>query len=433
MAYVLVGLKRERCRAKNPSKCRYHVGPDGKPMKHYPDAWSADKALESLKERLTNGPRGLEAPEDQEAVDLSRLMEDQFYPDSRDAVPMTDDDDGHDGSDGEDLDSTEGVLFQPMDEDPVDGHTDGEEHDSESPTDAEYDNGDHGSSTGDDDLCTDVDGVGLEDGSLMGKIRRTRLEKMEDVHWSEDGQITPGVVQSLNRARARSSMIHASSQAASNMVMLTLKGLREDGRARLELMWGFEDSPALWPELWSTRTNDPYRELTLKDYTTVDRVDVRLKRRVYLDPTSAEESWSHDVVDGGGIFSSEDLHYEAGLYDAVRDGFLKWEDLRGIGAVSCLMTAVESVGTRRDGSPFLKTVNVWCGRKPKSDVYVEGDEDVNGGKAFKRLDDMMESFEMMVAGMTQATVTLTVVGSEPKPSSHEAHGEEMGNRGYEEE
>lgn len=181
----------------------------------------------------------------------------------------------------------------------------------------------------------------------------------------------------------------------------------------MELMWGFEDSPALWPELWSTRENDPYRELTLKDYAAVDRVEVKLKRRMYLDPTAAEESWSHDVVDGeSGLFSSEELHYEAGVYDAVRGGFLKWEDLREIGAVSCVMTAVESVGVKGDGSPFLKTVNVWCGRKPKSGVYVMGDEDSNRGKAFKGLEEMMTTFEGMVAGMTQAMVTLTVVGAE---------------------
>lgn len=42
-----------------------------------------------------------------------------------------------------------------------------------------------------------------------------------------------------------------------------------------------------------------------------------------------------------------------------------------------------------------------------------GDEDSNCGKAFKGLEEMMVTFEGMVAGMTQAMVTLTVIGSKP--------------------
>lgn len=411
--YVLVGLKKERCRAKNPAKCRYHVGSDGKPLKHYPDAWSADKALEKLKESLPNDPRGIKATGD-DVIDLSQMLEDPFYPDSQDAIPVSVDDDPNEADPDDPDDNEEGMLFTPEpDADSNGSSTDMEslpKEQTNSPStsiDEDHDEGDCNPVQGNDDE------LGLDDDSLTGKIRKTRIQKMREIQWSKDYDITPGVIQSLNRARAESSMIQASSEAATNMILMTMKGLREDGQMRMELMWGFEDSPALWPELWSTRENDPYRELTLKDYAAADRVEVKLKRRMYLDPTAAEESWSHDVVDGeSGVFSSEELHYEAGVYDAVRGGFLKWEDLRGIGAVSCVMTAVESVGVRNDGSPFLKTVNVWCGRKPKADVYVMGDEDSNCGKAFKGLEEMMVTFEGMVAGMTQAMVTLTVVGSE---------------------
>lgn len=415
--YVLVGLKKERCRAKNPAKCRYHVGSDGKPLKHYPDAWSADKALAKLKESLPNDPRGIKAT-GENIIDLSQMLEDPFYPDSKNAIPVSVDEDPNDADPNDPDNNEEGTLFttEPDNEEKDTADLNGLSTDEESsPSDLI-----NSQSTliNDDIDALDPDSnndLGLEDDSLTGKIRKTRIQKMREVQWSEDYDITPGVIQSLNRVRAESSMIQASSKAATNMILMTMKGLRENGEMRMELMWGFEDSPALWPELWSTRENDPYRELTLKDYAAADRVEVKLKRRMYLDPIAAEESWSHDVIDGeSGLFSSEELHYEAGVYDAVRGGFLKWEDLRGIGAVSCVMTAVESVGVRNDGSPFLKTVNVWCGRKPKADVYVMGDEDSNGGKAFKGLEEMMVTFEGMVAGMTQAMVTLTVVGSEPK-------------------
>ena len=58
--YVPNGNKSERCRAKDPAHCRYHVGKDGAVMQHYSSLESCRKAIEEeAKRRNTGNKRSL--------------------------------------------------------------------------------------------------------------------------------------------------------------------------------------------------------------------------------------------------------------------------------------------------------------------------------------------------------------------------------------
>ena len=58
--YVPNGNKSERCRAKDPAHCRYHVGKDGAVMQHYPSLEACRKAIENeAKRRNTGNKRSL--------------------------------------------------------------------------------------------------------------------------------------------------------------------------------------------------------------------------------------------------------------------------------------------------------------------------------------------------------------------------------------
>lgn len=58
--YVPNGNKSERCRAKDPAHCRYHVGKDGTVMKHYSSLEACRKAIEEeAKRRNTGNKRSL--------------------------------------------------------------------------------------------------------------------------------------------------------------------------------------------------------------------------------------------------------------------------------------------------------------------------------------------------------------------------------------
>lgn len=58
--YVPNGNKSERCRAKDPAHCRYHVGKDGAVMQHYPSLEACRKAIEDeAKRRNTGNKRSL--------------------------------------------------------------------------------------------------------------------------------------------------------------------------------------------------------------------------------------------------------------------------------------------------------------------------------------------------------------------------------------
>lgn len=58
--YVPNGNKSERCRAKDPAHCWYHVGKDGKVLQHYPSLEACRKAIEDeAKRRNTGNKRSL--------------------------------------------------------------------------------------------------------------------------------------------------------------------------------------------------------------------------------------------------------------------------------------------------------------------------------------------------------------------------------------
>lgn len=327
-SYVIVGLKRERCRAKNPNKCRYHVGANGKPLKHYSSAWAADKALGKLMDTLDNTPRGVEPCDDEDMLDMESLIDDS--------------------GDGDECAETE----------PAPNHAGR--------------------------VDVNDDSIGLDEPSLSS---------------SKTNGVDATMLSPMNSMRARACMSKASNQVAANVVLMTMRELKKHGELRMELMWGYPDSPALWPELWSTRLNE-------RDSV---RDGVEPMERRYLDPSSATESWSFDFINDDDRFDTKLMTCEAGVYDAVRDGFLKWEDLKMAGATSCLLTATEYTS-----DDFLRTVNAWCGRKPRRGIYVQGDEDINRGHAFRGLAEMMRAFEMMASGMNQAEVTLSIMGSPVK-------------------
>lgn len=129
-SYVIVGLHRERCRARDPKKCRYHVGPDGKPLEHYPDVRSADAALvrarEAASRPLVSGAASVGDSDSGQLMDASRdpgtgagvgshdgLDDlDLFVIDADDVLSRTDDAEGLDvrGGDSSSLDVTVPTL-----------------------------------------------------------------------------------------------------------------------------------------------------------------------------------------------------------------------------------------------------------------------------------------------------------------------------------
>lgn len=58
-SFVPKGNKAERCRAKDPAHCRYHVKKDGTVMKHYPSLEACRKAIEDEAKRRNTSKQGL--------------------------------------------------------------------------------------------------------------------------------------------------------------------------------------------------------------------------------------------------------------------------------------------------------------------------------------------------------------------------------------
>lgn len=319
-AYVIVGLKRERCRAKDPSKCRYHVGDDGKPLKHYKDAWSADKAL---KKKIKQASKTDEQTSETTSVDDTINTEDLFVID--DGIP-------------------DGII--PSTRNTVKG---------------------------------------------KNKIDLASLS-------------TPA--SELNKMRAQASMDAASSDVAAQVIMETKRALKEDGAWSTRLMWKeSEDSPREWPEWWSTSEN---ARAALVD----GRTDKAMKI-IRSDQPVANAMWSVDSLGSDGKFSSSLQTWTAGLYDAVRDGKLKWEDLKENGARTAWMES--SMITDRDDETKLKTVLAWCGRKPVIDVEgdvtspITGEDSWIASRASRSLEAMMRQVSEMSVMMDQAIVELHVI------------------------
>lgn len=323
-AYVIVGLKRERCRAKDPAKCRYHVGSDGKPLKHYKDAWSADKALErEIKRQAKADSKEREASE--AAVDDGLMdVEDLFVVDDGPFSSLT-----------------------------VTGSTDGKP-------------------VGD------------------GKLHELS---------------TPAC--KLNKMRAQAGMDTASADAAAKILMAVSRELKAGKQWATQLMWReTPDSPREWPEWWSTSENAC--ALALDGSLSSNSSIVRPNQ------VTADVSWSVDKIGGDGKFSTTLQSWTAGMYDAVRNGKLKWEDLKAVGAKTAWMEA--SMATGRSGDEaVLKTVLSWCGRKPKINADggeatpVIGEDSWIAPRASRSLEAMMKQVSEMSVTMDQAIIEMHVL------------------------
>ena len=317
-AYVIIGFKRERCRAKNPAKCRYHVGSDGKPLKHYKDAWSADKALKRKLEQA-----------------------------SKTSEPTNQDD--------------ETIIA-------------------------------------DDDLFVIDDGVPSTFNPSKNAINSKNKINLTDLS-------TPA--SALNKMRAQACMDTASADVASQILIEAKRALEEKGEWSTRLMWKeTADSPREWPEWWSTSEN---ARAALVDGRTDKTMEI-----IRSDQPVAKTMWSVDSLSADGKFSSSMQTWTAGLYDAVRDGRLKWDDLKEIGARTVWMES-SMITSRHDDGAILKTVLAWCGRKPVMD---DGDDDTSpiigedswiSPRASRSLEAMMRQVSEISVTMDQAIVEFHVL------------------------
>ena len=315
-AYVIIGFKRERCRAKDPAKCRYHVGSDGKPLKHYKDAWSADKALKRKLEQA-----------------------------SKTSEPTSQDD--------------EAIIL-------------------------------------DDDLFVIDDGIP----STFSSFKKTNGKSKIDL----SGLSTPA--SALNKMRAQACMDAASADVASQIIIDTNRALEEEGEWSTRLMWReTADSPREWPEWWSTSEN---ARTALVDGRTDKTMEI-----VRTDQPVVKTMWSVDSLNTDGKFSSSMQTWTAGLYDAVRDGKLKLEDLKEIGARTVWMES-SMITSRHGDDAILKTVLAWCGRKPVLDAGddtspIIGEESWISPRASRSLEAMMRQVSEMSVTMDQAIVEFHVL------------------------
>lgn len=368
-AYVIIGLRKERCRAKDPSKCRYHTSSDGKTLHHYTSAWAADKALRKLiREHESEPPRPktIAPPEGSECTDYKSIaiQDGTMNGDNGDAGPS---DDG-------------------------DRYTDEPTGTTES---------------------EDLDSTGIDEESLFTPNRRSNARKAQDNLYAHGHDITSGTIQQLNMMRFDASLCTAASMAASNLIREAGEALLEHGVWKNELAWKYgEDGARTWAEWPDTRHNDimnridPNKAVGL---APVNQENTNTEQVVYTDSIRGHVQWSHDFIDGNGNLGTELLSYEAGFYDAVMTRSVTWDDLKMVNAVTCWLNATIVEGRRGD-TAITRTVNVWCGRKPKPSLYVQGDTDDTCGKGVRDLVKMVRMFREMTIGCTDATVTLTLIG-----------------------
>lgn len=317
-AYVIIGFKRERCRAKNPAKCRYHVGSDGKPLKHYKDAWSADKALKRKLEQASKTSEPT-SPDDENTI----IADDDLF-----------------------------VI--------------------------------------DDDIPSTI---------IPSKNAINSKNKIDLA-----GLSTPA--SALNRMRAQACMDTASADVASQILIETKRALEEKGEWSTRLMWReTADSPREWPEWWSTSEN---ARAALVDGRTDKTMEI-----IRSDQPVAKTMWSVDSLSADGKFSSSMQTWTAGMYDAVRDGKLKLEDLKAIGARTVWMES-SMITSRHDDGAILKTVLAWCGRKPVLDdgddtSPIIGEDSWISPRASRSLEVMMRQVSEMSVTMDQAIVEFHVL------------------------
>lgn len=343
-------MRRERCRANNPSKCRYHVAPDGTPLKHYLDSAEADGELAAAGKALAgNYAAGKEAGDGQ-ASEPAAVQ--------------------HKANDG--------VVGETAEESPeamaaADAHARSIVLDE---MDADFDV-DMSMPIIDDDSGQNEQWSGAETGDRAAK--------------PDYGETAVGVdeatLERLNSLRRQVAISSAVRVVAWRLKAAVREAMDGSGEWSQELAWTGSPSPVRWPEWWSTREDLAAAGLQAE----------------FTDSLQQEARWSEDGYGAGGGFDSRLETLAVGTYDAVRAGIVEWADLRRLGAASCWMEAV-AVHGGSVGEPETETVVAWCGRQPAAASEAAPDHRA----VCKTLAEAMQKLEALAVGWSQATVEIHV-------------------------
>ena len=349
-SYVIVDLRCERCRAKNPGKCRYHVAPDGTPLKHYLDAAEADSELAAVRKALAgNGAAGKKATAGQASKPATRQQK------ANDGVAGETAEESPKAMDAANVIARSLVLDE---------------------MDADFD--------------VDMSMPIIDDYS--GQNEQWSVSETDDrVAKPDYGETAVGVdeatLERLNSLRRQAAISSAACEVAGKLKAAVREAMDGSGEWFQELAWTGSSSPVRWPEWWSTREDLASSGLQAE----------------FTDGLQQEARWSEDGYGAGGEFGSRLETLVVGTYDAVRAGIVEWADLRRLGASSCWMAAV-AVHGGSVAEPETETAVAWCGRRPAA----AGEASPDHRAVCKTLAEAMRKLEALAVGWSQATVEIHV-------------------------
>lgn len=342
-------MRCERCRAKNPGKCRYHVAPDGTPLKHYLDAAEADSELAAARKALAgNGSAGKKATAGQVGKPATWQQK-----------------------------ANDGVAGATAEESPK--AMDAANGPARSIVLAEMDAG----SNVDMSMYT-IDDSGQNE---QGSAAETDDRAAKPYYGETAVGVDEATLERLNSLRRQAAISSAVREVAGKLKAVVRGAMDGSGEWSQELAWTDSSSPVRWPEWWSTREDLAASGLQAE----------------FTDGLQQETRWSEDGYGAGGEFWSRMETLAVGTYDAVRKGIVEWADLRRLGASSCWMEAV-AVHGGSVGEPETETAVAWCGRRPAS----AGEASPDHRAVCRTLAEAMQKLEALAVGWSQATVEIHV-------------------------
>lgn len=343
-------MRCERCRAKNPGKCRYHVAPDGTPLKHYLDAAEADSGLAAARKALAgNGAAGKKAPAGQSGKPATRQQKANDVAAGETAEESPKAMDAANGS------ARSIVLAETAADFDVDAST---------PT---------------------IDGDSGQ--NEQGSAAETDDRAAKPYYGETVVGVDEATLERLNSLRRQAAISSAVCGVAGKLKDAVLEAVDGSGEWSQELAWTDSSSPVRWPEWWSTREDLAASGLQAE----------------FTDGLQQETRWSEDGYGAGGEFGSRLGTFAVGTYDAVRAGIVEWVDLRRLGASSCWMEAV-AVHGGSVGEPETETAVAWCGRRPAAASEASPDHRA----VCRTLAEAMQKLEALAVGWSQATVEIHV-------------------------